>query len=272
MSDVAVGFTWPQPPGPHRSHVGLSNMSGRGTRRYPKMPLSMQKMIDDDNPYVLEIRMTDLLLENKARASSNFHNFHRHVCRADGKESDFLEFGMSYFPTSLWPRRTLRWRLPLPNCIAPWVAACTTWVASQKLLNSMEKLGWFKEEENRLNTGEIAARSICVIYIYTLNYIDINISRYDTLCYSGLGQQKQLCLFDFICREFRCIDVDRKVLAWWARRRCIVSQNERQPKSAFFWMYPLDYITIWYGWPIRWFIIIYCISFKTTVFKICGFP
>lgn len=55
-------------------------------------------MIDDDNPSVLEVRMTDLLLENKAKAASNFHNF---VCRTDGKESDFLEFGTSYFPTSL---------------------------------------------------------------------------------------------------------------------------------------------------------------------------
>ena len=88
-----------------------------------------------------------------------------------------------------------------------------------------------------MNTGEIAARSICMIYIYTLNYIDINdinISRYDTLCYSGLGQQKQLRLFDFICREFRCIDVDRKVLAWWARRRCIVSLKMRDSPRAHF--------------------------------------
>jgi len=54
------------------------------------MQISMGKMIDDDNPSVLEVRMTDLLLENKARASFNFHNFYRHVCRTDGKESDFF--------------------------------------------------------------------------------------------------------------------------------------------------------------------------------------
>ena len=172
------------------------------------------------------------------------------------KRAIFLEFGMSYFPTSLWPRRALRWRLPLPNCIAPWVAACTTWVASQKLLNIMEKLGWFKEEENRLNIGKIAARSICMIYIYTLNYIDI--IRHDTLCYTGLGQQKQLRLFNSICREFR------QVYWCWQEGPGVVgspplycfSQNGRQPKSAFFWMHPLDYKAIWYGWPIRWLIII----------------
>lgn len=60
------------------------------------MQISMGKMIDDDNPSVLEVRMTDLLLENKARASFNFHNFYRHVCRTDGKESDF--FGVCDIP------------------------------------------------------------------------------------------------------------------------------------------------------------------------------